>query len=159
MNNIIRLENLDSNEALTKLDLTVNFVDVRGLPSVQSLQRNYTLNELFAPSGVRSRWQLPHRQPVHVLQRLPPVRHHSPSPAQSTPPPSPAPHPPKKLDGKDVTHSERIAAKQDFAAICAALQIEIEKEVAAKGPLPKAVPEVDDGDVDEEVTGWTPEAR
>ena len=56
LNNITRIEGLERNEKLRKLDLTVNFIDVDGLLDVERLKINYNLEELYltgVPPGAR----------------------------------------------------------------------------------------------------------
>ena len=47
LNNITKVENLERNEKLRKLDLTVNFIDIDGLLSVESLKINHNLKEFY----------------------------------------------------------------------------------------------------------------
>lgn len=42
-----QIENLQRCESLTKLDLTVNFIDKKGLLSIDSLAANYKLRDLY----------------------------------------------------------------------------------------------------------------
>lgn len=43
----LQIENLQRCESLTKLDLTVNFIDKKGLLSIDSLAANYKLRDLY----------------------------------------------------------------------------------------------------------------
>ena len=47
LNNITKIQNLQRCESLTKLDLTVNFIDKKGLLSIPSLAANYKLRDLY----------------------------------------------------------------------------------------------------------------
>ncbi|KAG8457132.1 hypothetical protein KFE25_012707 [Diacronema lutheri] len=88
LNNITRIENLEGCESLNKLDLTCNFVDVEQLASVRSLRDNTCLTELYLTGNPCAQWD-GYRQ--YVLASLPQLT---------------------KLDGVDVTRSERIEAVQ-----------------------------------------------
>lgn len=56
VNNISRVENLQHCEALAKLDLTINFVGLTGLPSVASLAANHGLRELHLTGNPCADW-------------------------------------------------------------------------------------------------------
>lgn len=56
INNIARVENLQRCEALAKLDLTVNFVALAGLPSVAALAVNPALRELHLTGNPCADW-------------------------------------------------------------------------------------------------------
>ena len=56
VNNLTRIQNLQRCESLQKLDLTVNFLDKAGLLSVQSLQRNENLAELYLVGNPCTEW-------------------------------------------------------------------------------------------------------
>ncbi|CAK9224269.1 unnamed protein product [Sphagnum troendelagicum] len=56
MNNIVKVEGLEHCEALEKLDLTLNFVDLQQLPSVTTLKANLHLRELFLTGNPCSDW-------------------------------------------------------------------------------------------------------
>jgi len=56
VNNIARVENLQACEALAKLDLTVNFVGLAGLPSVASLAANPALRDLHLTGNPCADW-------------------------------------------------------------------------------------------------------
>ena len=46
VNNITKVQGLQQCESLTKLDLTLNFIDKQGLLNIASLQRNASLTDL-----------------------------------------------------------------------------------------------------------------
>ena len=56
VNNLTKIQNLQRCESLQKLDFTVNFVDKAGLLSVQSLQCNEHLSELFLLGNPCAEW-------------------------------------------------------------------------------------------------------
>lgn len=57
MNNVTRVENLQSCESLQKLDLTMNFVPASALPSLATLAPLYNLRELYLLGNPCQRWQ------------------------------------------------------------------------------------------------------
>ena len=90
VNNIRKIENLQRCESLTKLDLTMNFVEKASLLTVHTLRENYALEDLYLMGnpcadfgGYRS----------FVIGTLPQL---------------------KRLDGKEVTPSERIVASRSL---------------------------------------------
>ena len=104
MNNITSVENLEKCESLSKLDLTMNFISLRGLMSVKALAVNHSLRQLFLMGnpcadfrGYRS----------FVIGTLPQLTH---------------------LDGTDVSHAERIIARQQLSCITQELEKAIESE-------------------------------
>lgn len=56
VNNLTKIQNLQRCESLQKLDLTVNFLDKAGLLSVQSLQQNEHLSELYLLGNPCAEW-------------------------------------------------------------------------------------------------------
>lgn len=86
VNSVQEIENLESLESLQKLDLTVNFIGK--LSSVKRLAANYNLKELFLlgnPCCVFKHYRL------YVIQHVPQL---------------------EKLDGKEISTSERILSNQ-----------------------------------------------
>ncbi|GAQ90822.1 hypothetical protein KFL_006890070 [Klebsormidium nitens] len=104
VNNITRIEGLERCESLRKLDLTVNFVDKAGLLTIQRLRTNAALRELYL-TGNPCQDVPGYRQ--YVVASLPALQ---------------------RLDGVEITASERIAAAQALPAIHAQLQAELEAE-------------------------------
>ena len=93
MNNVTSVENLEKCEALVKLDLTMNFIKADGLMNLRSLSVNHNLRELFLmgnPCAELRGYRL------FVIETLPQLTH---------------------LDGKEITHIERIHARRDFQEI------------------------------------------
>lgn len=83
------MENLGGCESLTKLDLTANFIDApRGLLSIEELQHNNALTELFLSGNPCTKH---HGYRDFVIATLPHL---------------------KRLDGTDITPKERIKAAQ-----------------------------------------------
>eukprot|EP00192_Tetraselmis_astigmatica_P004398 CAMPEP_0117686704 /NCGR_PEP_ID=MMETSP0804-20121206/22631_1 /TAXON_ID=1074897 /ORGANISM="Tetraselmis astigmatica, Strain CCMP880" /LENGTH=429 /DNA_ID=CAMNT_0005498493 /DNA_START=619 /DNA_END=1908 /DNA_ORIENTATION=+ len=124
VNNIVKIENLQRCESLTRLDLTVNFVDKAGLLSVHSLEANYHLADLFLLGNPCADW--PGYRP-YIVAALPQL---------------------KRLDGQDITPTERILANQQYLELKAKLR----EELIAEGIDPDKAAEVeDDGLFDEEI--------
>ncbi|CEL92599.1 unnamed protein product [Vitrella brassicaformis CCMP3155] len=114
LNNITIIENLEGCESLKKLDLTVNFIEADALAaSVASLQANTMLEELYLLGNPCTDWS-GYRQ--YVAASLPNLR---------------------ALDGKEITHSERIQAQRVLPALEADLHryIEHTKEERRKKEL------------------------
>eukprot|EP00873_Tetraselmis_striata_P023990 jgi/Tetstr1/444254/TSEL_032147.t1 len=124
VNNIVKIENLQRCESLKRLDLTVNFIPKAGLLSVHSLQANYALTELFLVGNPCSDW--PGYRPF-VIATLPQL---------------------KKLDGSEITPTERILANQEFGE----LQAKLRAELISEGVDPDEAAAVeDDYDLDEDI--------
>eukprot|EP00191_Tetraselmis_sp_GSL018_P013302 CAMPEP_0177583812 /NCGR_PEP_ID=MMETSP0419_2-20121207/3535_1 /TAXON_ID=582737 /ORGANISM="Tetraselmis sp., Strain GSL018" /LENGTH=238 /DNA_ID=CAMNT_0019073255 /DNA_START=291 /DNA_END=1003 /DNA_ORIENTATION=- len=116
VNNIIKIENLQRCESLSRLDLTVNFVDKAGLLSIHSLRANYRLADLFLLGNPCADW--PGYRP-YVIATLPQL---------------------KRLDGQDITPTERILANQEYGGLCERLR----EELVADGIDPDKAAEVED---------------
>lgn len=56
VNNVAKIQNLQRCESLTKLDLTINFVDKPGLLSVASLSVNVHLKDLYLMGNPCADW-------------------------------------------------------------------------------------------------------
>ena len=104
VNNVRKIENLQRCESLKKLDLTINFIDKAGLLSVHTLRENEHLEDVYLVGNPCA--DFPGYRSF-VLATLPHL---------------------KKLDGKDVTPSERILAAQLLPGITARLRAELEAE-------------------------------
>ncbi|KAL3161118.1 hypothetical protein ABBQ38_009495 [Trebouxia sp. C0009 RCD-2024] len=132
VNNLTKVQNLQRCESLQKLDLTVNFLDKAGLLSVQSLQQNEHLSELYLLGNPCAEWS-GYRQ--FVVGTLPQLR---------------------KLDGKQIPPSESITARQ----VLPSLQQLLRKELLDEGIDPDAAAEVEDdslGSEDIPETGYRDE--
>ena len=130
VNNLRRVENLQRCESLTKLDLTMNFLDKPGLLSLHSLQRNVHLRELYLTGNPCLDWA---GCKPFVIATLPQL---------------------EKFEGKEIRPSERIAAQQDFGR----WEAELRRDLVAQGidPDEAAIVEDDydeDDPVDEEYVG------
>lgn len=68
VNNVTKIQNLQRCESLKKLDLTINFVSKAGLLTVESLQHNIHLEELYLLGNPCSDWP-GYRQ--YVIAKLP----------------------------------------------------------------------------------------
>lgn len=99
LNNIKVVQGLRSCESLQKLDLTVNFVGAESLEeSVNNLRRNVQLRTLFLSGNPCCEFKGYRSFVVASLPQL------------------------EKLDGKAITKSERIVARQDLERVRAALR-------------------------------------
>ena len=142
LNNILKIENLERNENLRKLDLTVNFIDIDGLLSVESLRVNHRLEELFMTGNPCTEFE---QYRAFIIGTLPQL---------------------KRLDGKEITASERIQAKQDLAENRARLVVAAKDRVRQKGGNPDLVDaenvpeqEVNSDEDGEDMYGYSPEIR
>ena len=88
VNNIRKIENLQRCESLTKLDLTMNFVEKASLLTVHTLRENYALEDLYLMGNPCAEFGGYRPFVIGTLPQL------------------------KRLDGKEVTPSERIVASQ-----------------------------------------------
>jgi|AntAceMinimDraft_12_1070368.scaffolds.fasta_scaffold40682_1 protein TilB len=104
VNNIVKIENLQRCESLAKLDLTVNFVSKASLLTVHTLNANYKLTDLYLMGNPCCDFGGYRAFVVATLRNL------------------------KKLDGKDVTPSERISATQKLPEITAQLLKELKRD-------------------------------
>ncbi|KAG8201655.1 hypothetical protein JTE90_012721 [Oedothorax gibbosus] len=91
LNNITKIENLKGCESLKKLDFTVNFIGE--LTSVESLQENYNLEELYLTGNPCTEFE-GYRE--YVVATLPQI---------------------SNLDGDNIKKSERIVAMQKYNRI------------------------------------------
>jgi len=126
VNNVQKIQNLQRCESLNKLDLTVNFIDKAGLLSVESLQCNEFLKDLYLVGNPCTDFEGYREYVVATLPQL------------------------KRLDGKDITPSERIAAKQEYPAI----RRRLEEELVAEGVDLQAAKRIEDAynaPIDEDV--------
>ncbi|CAM9108742.1 unnamed protein product, partial [Hapterophycus canaliculatus] len=94
LNNISKVEGLQSCEFLNKLDLTVNFVDMDELESsVTAMQGNRHLADLYMMGNPCQSWA---GFEAYVIARLPQL---------------------ERLDGKEITRTDRIKAQQQLPAL------------------------------------------
>lgn len=99
LNNLTVVDGLASCEFLAKLDLTVNFVDVDGLAaSMAALSPLLHLRELFLMGNPCLEWPGARHYVIASLPQL------------------------ERLDGKDITRAERIAAAQQYKVLRAELR-------------------------------------
>jgi protein TilB len=139
---LLQIENLERNEKLRKLDLTVNFIDVDGLLSVESLKVNHMLEELYLTGNPCTEFD---QYRAYIIGTLPQL---------------------KRLDGTLITASERIRAEQDIKEIRARLVVAAKDRVRQKGGNPdlvdaESVPvqEIDSDEDGEDLYGYSPEIR
>jgi len=141
LNNITKIEGLSLCEKLEKLDFTVNFIDLDTFhKSIRNLQANEHLNELYLTGNPCTQFE---GYRSFVIGMLPGVT---------------------RLDGKDVTKTERIIAKQELEEITAKLEVEAERVRAEKGVSKEQCEADDEEESDEDddpdkVEKWTPELR
>mmetsp|Transcript_31026 Transcript_31026/g.81154 ORF Transcript_31026/g.81154 Transcript_31026/m.81154 type:complete len:456 (-) Transcript_31026:153-1520(-) len=144
LNLITKVEGLERCEALFRLDLTCNFIDLDELASVASLKENLALRELFLTGNpLTAHWESGYRD--YVVATLPQLT---------------------KLDGTDISRTERIKAMQRLP--------ELERELASLAPIAaerkkeqrerqrERQRRIDDGElvVDKDtVDEWCPEIR
>ncbi|CAM9558077.1 unnamed protein product, partial [Ectocarpus sp. 6 AP-2014] len=94
LNNISKVEGLQSCEFLNKLDLTVNFVDMDELEnSVSAMERNRHLKDLYMMGNPCQSWA---GFEAYTIARLPQL---------------------ERLDGKEITRTDRIKAQQRLPAL------------------------------------------
>jgi protein TilB len=109
LNNITRIENIDGCEKLERLDLTVNYVDIDALPdSVACLARLDFFHDLYLTGNPCTDFSDYRAFVVASLPRL------------------------SRLDGKDVTKTERLLAEQNMPLIRAHLAEAAAERVAAR---------------------------
>lgn len=104
LNNVLVLEGLEGCEMLEKLDLTVNFI--ADLRNVKKLRVNRHLNELYLTGNPCS---LLDGYREYVVASLPQL---------------------KKLDGVNITRSERILATQEMVRIEPRIHRQVEEHIA-----------------------------
>eukprot|EP00899_Mesostigma_viride_P004756 jgi/Mesvir1/14281/Mv09711-RA.1 len=127
VNNIKLIENLERCESLNKLDLTVNFLDLEGLLSITRLRANYQLKDLYLTGNPCTDFDGYRKFVVATLPQL------------------------KRLDGKEIPHSERIEALQDLPAIKERLiQALVAKGVDVHVLMENPSGGLDDGDDEDE---------
>jgi len=115
LNNITKLEGLKGCESLKKLDLTCNFIDLEDLEeSLLHLKEVPSLREIYFTGNPCSDWKGLRELTLAMVDSI------------------------DFLDGKDVTHSERIVAKQKLNELMVDLltQIELKKLKEAANTTP-----------------------
>ena len=70
INNITRIENLHRSESLTKLDLTMNFIDRPALSSLANLQPLIFLRELHLLGNPCTKWSSYRAYVIAMLPQL-----------------------------------------------------------------------------------------
>jgi protein TilB len=116
VNNIRKIENLQRCESLQKLDLTVNFIDKSSLLTVHTLEANHQLRDLYLMGNPCADFG---GYRAFVIGTLPQLA---------------------RLDGTDVTPTERILARQALPEIAARLT----RELIAEGVDVEAASRVSD---------------
>jgi len=144
LNNIERIEGLERCESLNKLDLTVNFIDNDELHTVSSLKNNTLLRELYLTGNPLTQHWADGFRP-YVIATLPQL---------------------EKLDGQEITRSERVRALQRFPELERELQTKAEEArlrkagVRARQEAKRLMREQGTVDSDEDDTDeWCPEVR
>jgi protein TilB len=100
LNNIERIEGLRTMEFLRKLDLTVNFIDCDTFEeSIAELRYNRSLRELYLMGNPSTDWSGHRHFVIGVLPSL------------------------EELDGKAITRTERIQAKQEMQHLLKELRV------------------------------------
>lgn len=109
LNNIQKIEGIEGCESLTKLDLTVNFIDIEFLQeSVYNLKANIMLEDLYVTGNKMTDW--PGFRP-YVIAHLPQL---------------------KQLEGKIILPNERIRARQDLPKLQEDLERAVERRLMQK---------------------------
>ena len=109
LNNIQLIEGVEGCEKLERLDLTVNFIDVDALaPSLAALKDLLFFNDLYLTGNPCTDFPDYRAFTIASLPRL------------------------QKLDGKDVTKTERLMAEQHLPMIKAKLAAAIEQRLAER---------------------------
>ena len=116
VNSVAKIEGLKRCESLNKLDLTLNFVDVEDLQeSLEHLDWCPNLDELTMTGNPCTDWN---NYKQYTIAKVPQI---------------------KRIDGEDITKSERLEAKNKLA------QLEEELEVLAKASIEKKEFEAKEG--------------
>jgi len=103
LNNIKKIENLEGCESLGKLDLTANFVDIEDWEeSCENLKKAPSIAEVYLTGNPVQDWKGWKDYLIAVVDQL------------------------RYVDGKEVVHSERIQAKQNFNELLEDLRVQIE---------------------------------
>lgn len=142
LNNIERIEGLSRCESLNKLDFTVNFIDLDELHTVGSLKENSLLREVYLTGNpCTSNWEGGYRP--YVIATLPQL---------------------ERLDGTQITRSERIKAMQrlpelerelaQLASVASVRKADASRRRAAR-EADREAGRLEDEDQDE----WCPETR
>lgn len=103
VNSVKRIEGLSSNEMLEKLDLTVNYIT--DLMSVEALKANYNLKDLYLMGNPCASYKGYRHFVIETLPQL------------------------MKLDGEEITQSERILARQYYDKIRAGIIVQQDKQM------------------------------
>lgn len=134
LNNITRIEGLSTCEFLTKLDLTVNFVDLDTFEdSIEHLKPLLHLREIYLMGNPCTSWE-GHRD--YVAAMLPQL---------------------VTMDGKEFTRADRITARQRVSALREELHI-LANEARERKGLPQEEPRARSNS-DDEAEPYTPEVR
>jgi protein TilB len=144
LNNIERIEGLERCEGLYKLDLTCNFIDLDELHSVASLKENLGLRDLYLTGNpCMSHWESGYRD--YVIATLPQI---------------------EKLDGTEVTRTERIKAMQRLPELERELKllapIAAERKAEQRARQRERARQISSGDLvvdNQTVDEWCPEVR
>jgi len=122
--------------------MTVNFIDIDGLLSIESLKINHKLEELYMTGNPCVEFE---HYRAFIIGTLPQI---------------------KRLDGKMITATERIQAQQDLAETRARLVVAAKDRVRQRGGNPdlvdaEDVPEdaVNSDEEGEDYYGYSPEIR
>ena len=100
VNNVSKIEGIRGLETLAKLDLTLNFVDIEDLEeSMENLSECEAMNDLYMTGNPCTHWP---DYKEYVMGKVPQLR---------------------RLDGEDITKSQRLAAKQKLKELEEALRI------------------------------------
>uniref|UniRef100_A0A7S2RN10 Dynein axonemal assembly factor 11-like CS domain-containing protein n=1 Tax=Mucochytrium quahogii TaxID=96639 RepID=A0A7S2RN10_9STRA len=134
LNNITKIEGLKSCEFLHKLDLTVNFISFRSLEeSAENLKYNKNLRELYVVGNPFSDWEGHKDYLVAMIPWL------------------------NKIDGTEITKSDRIRAAQRFEELSAEVRRRAKEEDETLWSKKNTT--IEEIDEDEDAQPYTPELR
>jgi len=103
LNNISLIENIERCESLKKLDLTLNFIELKDLEmSLSNLKPVESLEQLYLTGNPCTDWEHFRQFAVAMLPQL------------------------HQLDGKDITHTERLSALQELPRLLGLLEEELQ---------------------------------
>ncbi len=139
LNNLKLIENLESCEKLKKLDLTVNFIELPELEvSVNNLSNNQHLSELYLTGNPCTQWSHYRLFTIAIMgKKL------------------------EKLDGKEITRTERMEAEAKWNEIAADYKVQVENLLSVRGSGVLASHEDSDEKIacNEKIACYTPEIR
>jgi protein TilB len=109
VNNVSKIEGIRHCESLAKLDLTLNFIDVEDLEeSVDNLAECEEMSDLYLTGNPCTQWE-GYKQ--YIIARVSQL---------------------KRLDGEEITKSQRLEARQRLKELQAMLKVAVEESLEKK---------------------------